>query len=623
MSRTNTKIAQQLREREADTTKTNIAVQKAGGLASDGSVFGVLDDVNAKYEEKMANLLKFNSKSKQSTKVRNHKTEWMDEQLRLQMLAKKIELAVGNNLDQVISECPDDEALHEVMDCMNGYYNARKKNQNELANQLQNIKEMLKESRKPKKAPKTITARTTMKADQITTSGKNEGSTEAGGEASEIDSTVGGESGNMAVQSIIAELFITLRSDHAKIWKYWQNQESELRASINTTAQALAQDIRKDGIATQDERLRAEFARILTLPANSGDDGASLSGNTSMKMGSSSIVSSLKMSAAENSPSKQASSKAGQAAREDNSVYTNTNNDSESLELELELVMEHWLHKIAVLDKTHEVNVLAKETEKATFYAEVGLPMDTIKQDPYAGWRSTDHDIFVKIYKKAQVTGMQRKAMLDIMRAELPKIAHESILTHEEWYRKMKFIGAKYKDAEALYTTARADMIAQAKVKLHEHRALKLELLQREREAEIHEKHRSEIHARLSELQAQRFEHDQEALALHKQQEAELLAKLRAQEEALQQEKSEKKQQVEQFKALREAAEAQARAAQVEQQKAAQEQLKALIEANRPNVERRAQLVNEKEEQRRQREVELVDLSCVHIFSVSSVFSTL
>lgn len=591
MSRTNTKIAQLLREREFDTTKTNIAVLKAGGLASDGSVFEVLDESNAKYEQKMANLLKFNTKSKKTMKVQMHNSEWVNEQLRLQMLAKKIELAVGNILDQVLSESPTDEALHEVMDCMNGYYNARKKNQTELANQLQNIKEMLKESRKPKKVAKNTLGRTT---------GGKGGPTEAGSEINEEDSASGSQ--NMAVQSIIAELFIKLRSDHAKIWKYWQKQESELRASINATAQALTQDIRKDSISTQDEKLREEFARILALPTNT-DEGTS--GKHSISISSSGKAHTVEVG----TPSKSMSTK---AARDDSSQghFTQAGSvraaaeDTESLQLELELVMEHWLHKIALLDKSHEVNVLAKEAEKATFYAEIGMPMPVSgKPDPYGGWGSAEHDTFVKIYKKAQVTGMQRKVMLEILKAELPNVSHESILTHEEWYRKMKFIAAKYKDAESLYTTTRADLIAQAKEKLHEQRALKLELLQREREAEIHEKHRSEIHARLSELQAQRFEHDQEQLALHKKEETELLAKLHAQEEALMQEKLEKKQQVERFKALREAAEAEARLKAVEQEKASQEALRALIEAHRPNVERRAQLVSEKEEQRRQKEV--------------------
>eukprot|EP01032_Pedospumella_encystans_P023599 gene23599-26711_t len=381
MSRSNSKVALLLREREAETTRINKTVLKAGGLASDSNVFDVLDASNAKYEDKMSRLLQFTSKSKKVLKVQNHKTEWIDEQLRLQLLAKKIEMSVGSILDAATLELPDDEDLHEVMDCMNGYLSARKKNQTELANQLRNIKEMLKESTKrgSKAAPQTIRSSTD-------------------------------ENKNMAIESIIAELFIKLRTDHAKVWKYWQKQEAELRAEVQQAAHRLALDIRNDSIVSQDAQLRAEFANILsqcTSSAKESSIGVSDRGSNESVGGTVDT--------------------AGQS----------------TLELDLELLMDMWLQKIAILDKAQELKVIEREQERASFCVEVGLDPDP--SDHAGGWTEVDHDTFVKIYRKAQVTGMQRKRMLEILKAELPHIALDVLLTHEEWYRKMKLLSSKYR----------------------------------------------------------------------------------------------------------------------------------------------------------------------------------
>jgi len=355
-------------------------------------------------------------------------------------------------------------------------------------------------------------------------------------------------------------LFIKLRTDQAKVWKYWQKQETELRTDVQQIAHSLSLGIRNDSIVTQDEKLRAEFAKILSMSNTVAESGVKGS---------------------------------------DQSVTTSGGDTS--LELDLELLMDMWLQKIAVLDKTQELRVIERETEKANFCVEIGLNPDP--NDHFAGWSSADHDIFVKIYRKAQVTGMQRKLMLDFLKAELPEQPLDAILTHEEWYRKMKLIAQKYRESEALYTTTRLDLIAQAKTNLQEHRAHKLELLERLRESEMHERHRAEIHARLGELHAQKESFEASQYEARRAQEAAAQERLRAQEEALRQENLEKKQQVERFKLLREQAEAEAREEAEAQAKAAQEHLRMLIEQNKPKVERRAQLVNEKEDKRRQKEV--------------------
>jgi hypothetical protein len=136
------------------------------------------------------------------------------------------------------------------------------------------------------------------------------------------------------------------------------------------------------------------------------------------------------------------------------------------------------------------------------------------------------------------------KQLLQFLVGELPTHNQDDIVLHEEWYRKIKFIANKYKESEATYTTARAELIADAKTALREYRDQRLETLEREREAEIHEKRRAEIHERLQEMLAQKEVLDADQRAERQKQEAALREKIAAQEEALRQERSEKKQQV-------------------------------------------------------------------------------
>jgi hypothetical protein len=470
-------------------------------MALSSDVFEVLDQSNSKYEDKMANLLKFNARNKKTMKVSSHMTEWMDEQMRLQNLANKIELSVGSILETAIAQTPEDEELLEIMDITNGYHSARKKNQVELASQLRNIKDILRDSVKRGQA----------------TGKKASSASEEETKAAQMAAT----------QAILADLFIKIRTDHAKVWQYWQTQENELRREVQSSSQQLARSLRQDSISTQDAKLREEFAAILSAcnPSNNGD--AEPSRSEKQKSGG---IGGSKMEAE------------GVLGDEGSISTSMAQQQRQSLEADLELVMDEWLHKIALLDKAQELRVIEKETEKAVVCQELGLQHGT--QNKNAGWTDADHDMFVKVYRKAQVTGMQRKNMLQILTAELPQQSPEAINLHEEWYRKMKFLNNKYKESEAVYTTTRADLIAQAKQSLLEHRAQRLEMMEREREQEMHEKHRSEIHARLQELLARKDETDSVQRAEREKQEAALRARLAEQEEQMRIEKLEKKQQV-------------------------------------------------------------------------------
>lgn len=490
MSRSNSKVAILLRE--ADTIKTNKTILKAGGLPHNAEVFNVLESASSKYEEKMAKLLQFNSRSKKSTKVSSLKTEWMDEQARLQTLANKIELSVGSILDTIVAQSPDDEELQELVDMANGYSNARKKNQTEITSQLHNIKELVKESSK-----RSVLSRNGSEDDK-----------DEPPQASEMN-------------AIVAELFVKLRTDQMKVWKYWFKQEEDLRRDVQRCAVQLAGSMRADNLAVQDLKLREELASILASCTGDVVNGASLARSRS------------------EGPLKD-------SGGDDCTIGSNTAGAAsiaQRLEADLELAIEEWLHKVSLLDKAQELRAIERESERAQAMQELGLSL-TGPGSSHGGWSDAEHDTFVKVYKKAQVTGMPRKQLLQVLAAELPSQNAEAIALHEEWYRKLRFIAHKYKEGEATYTAARSELIAQAKVALREFRDQRLDMLEREREAELHEKHRSEIHERLLELQAQKETLDAKQRAERERQQAALRERLAAQEEALRQERLEKKLQV-------------------------------------------------------------------------------
>jgi hypothetical protein len=67
----------------------------------------------------------------------------------------------------------------------------------------------------------------------------------------------------------------------------------------------------------------------------------------------------------------------------------------------------------------------------------------TSSSSNHRGWSDHDHDIFAKVFRRAQSNGMQRRLFLEALRAQLPGRSEGDILAHEEWYRQMRVIAAR------------------------------------------------------------------------------------------------------------------------------------------------------------------------------------
>lgn len=547
MSRSNSKTAYLLRETES--VKVKRAILKASNYA-DIDVFNTLGNSNSQYEDKLANLLKFSSKNKKTTKISSHKSEWLNEQSRLRNLSEKVESSVGSSLQTMLLLNPTDDAILSIADSLECYYKERKNNESEIINQLHLLKEMLRHSVRVKtRVPAKTTFTTSL------TDAKDEATTQN------------------SVNSIIAELLLKLRQDHSKAWQSLQLEETKLRAELSQMSVSIGNMLHLDRIETQDEHLRNEFSSIMaqveTCDAEFNDS---------------------------------CNSKCASEGKCNHSVL---NSNNSTVKLDLEVIMEEAMRKIVELDNIQKLSLIEREKEKTLFCSDINI-------HPYAGWTSTEHDIFVKVYRKAQVTGMLRKQMMDLLVTQLGGANSsenslcktiEDIHIHEEWYRKMKHIHNKYKDGDAVYVTTRQDIIQQTKQDMINHQTKLREEAEHEKELLLHEQHRAMVHTRLNELREQK-----EELTIKQQEEQQVLEQqlakqMKEQEEKILQERMEKKAQLELFKQMKEAAESERLALQAAQIKEAQMQLKEMIERNRPLVALRTQLSHEKEEKRKQKEV--------------------
>ena len=126
--------------------------------------------------------------------------------------------------------------------------------------------------------------------------------------------------------------------------------------------------------------------------------------------------------------------------------------EEDAQEQELQATLRDWLLKIALLDRRHKEGVSERDGERLQLGAQVRPPpllcLTTILSshnasnqmalsdpgDPCGGWSESEHDTFKKVFKKGQVTGMARKAMMDTLALQLPKKSREEILRHEEWF---------------------------------------------------------------------------------------------------------------------------------------------------------------------------------------------
>jgi FtsZ-interacting cell division protein ZipA len=199
---------------------------------------------------------------------------------------------------------------------------------------------------------------------------------------------------------------------------------------------------------------------------------------------------------------------------------------------------------------------------------------------------------------------MARGKLATVLEAELTSKSPIEISVHEDWFRQRRLYYKKRKDVLATCsTTERNALIEKAREELDACRQRARDAEAREREEAEREAHRERVHQRLMEQRLLKQHADQEALSselarLHEQQAVED-AKLRAQEA----ERARKKELVREYLQQRAQLEEERRVRAAEGRQREESERKERVDSERPNVERRGQLYEQKIKARKQREV--------------------
>eukprot|EP01041_Mallomonas_annulata_P009797 gene9797-20385_t len=220
------------------------------------------------------------------------------------------------------------------------------------------------------------------------------------------------------------------------------------------------------------------------------------------------------------------------------------------------------------------------------------------------GWSQQDHDVFLKVYRRAQSAGLIRSKLSEQLQAVLPGKTRNEISSHEDWHRALQSVAQRKKEVVDKHSSRRDGLVAEGKQQLvallRTIRANK----QREEELRVFEERRQERQARLSLLREQKAAEEaamqvQHALTQQQETEQQQAADL-AQSEALE----EKRRRVREFKQLREALDREQREQEDRRVRVEMEARRKQIDAAKVDVQKREELRLQKEIQRRQREEE-------------------
>ena len=273
---------------------------------------------------------------------------------------------------------------------------------------------------------------------------------------------------------------------------------------------------------------------------------------------------------------------------------------SETEEYEIELLVYDWMRKLERVDKEYSdsINLISIEHQHKCV---VSLGVDPHSKN--GGWPDHEHEIFVKIYRRAQQVGSRKDLHEQLSSALSGRCAEpESISIHEQWYRSLRASATKRKSLTETYTSNRSEIIAQAQSAIYEARENMKERREKDTRLQEHEEHRLKVHKKLLDLQRKR-----DLMLMEEKAKADLEAALKEEElralkiQALE-EAEKKRNQVKEYQR----AKAEERAKIMEKERQLQEEYIRMVnmevERNRSKVERRRIILHEKEEERRNRE---------------------
>jgi hypothetical protein len=262
---------------------------------------------------------------------------------------------------------------------------------------------------------------------------------------------------------------------------------------------------------------------------------------------------------------------------------------------ETELYVEETIHKLHSIMSSHREMLALLNQQLEMTHAKYG----TSAQERCGGWKREDHDVFVKILKRAELAGTARKLIVEQFRQQLAHLSLDTVAMHEEWYREIKLTQARKHELIQSHEQSLVELVQSAKADLAAFREQRSDERRQDLEYRRFEERRQDLHILLAQQRAEKDVKD--AIAAQKlaelereQMDSHIAAVEKARRRAL-----EMQAQVNEFRALK-AAEAavEAERRRVEAEARAQE-LKAQVESNRENVEQRGEAYWQKEEAKR------------------------
>mmetsp|Transcript_1565 Transcript_1565/g.2187 ORF Transcript_1565/g.2187 Transcript_1565/m.2187 type:complete len:658 (+) Transcript_1565:66-2039(+) len=549
MSRNNSSIIREIRNVENQKLRKTILKASGASARVSSDVFDQLSDSNQQYLEKISQLKNFNKRSKTQLHTQTHQNEWKSEYQRLQQLALKLEEATLQTLQNVLLMSPDIDEVHRLVDDSRSEAADRKSRKDGMVSQLREMKDLLRMA--CRRGIHHRSSSSSASSDGLQPAVRQSSTAPGSGEASDRQPQQMQQS-----QAILASMLLRARNGLSERWQLLSAEEARLAAVLKTARVKIFAMLREDRTEQQDQALRAEFEQLL----DRGPRGTEGEGDEE---------------------------------------------GDEEAELQLQAALQHWLGRIAQLDLQHKLALQAADADRLQLGQQMGL-RDPL--DPQGDWPAADHDTFHKVFKKAHVSGMLRKKLMDSLQMQLPHRSHEELCEHEEWYRALRVLQQRSQEQTASYLEQREGLVAQARADLEQQRGLCEQQRLRAQEAQQLQRRSAALHSKLEELRA--LHAQQSAAEQAEQQRTQALQQLQTLEEqaAAAEFRRQQREQVEKFRAQRAEALAEQRRAQQQQAEAEQQQLKQAVEASRERVQdRNARLLQKEEARRLAEEQKLLD----------------
>lgn len=645
-------------------------------LPNNHEVFQQLQETNAVLEERLASLKTLRSHTKQTNTANLLKGEWTDENTRLTGLRHKLENAIKSYLQLVILNSNQLNANAAMLsttanNALPGFGNIGKVTtklmKTGVGNSTTNVQAgndnqhgaITPESRQDitfiinfidsmiyeeeKLSSERLTLRSTYQTQlkdikriisnaqkSISSSGSKSISGNNSSKVNDDNTSSQLPQQTVMIRGVIADMFLNLRCDHSKTWQSLRQQEDELKSQLNAFDKQINDMLKTETLQKQDEYLESELVKLLKECTALNQSGAEITryftdspqitprsprkANSPRFKNSSKPITEGSTVIALNDTNGEKSTKHEFAPVLQNLIFPNkSDNELASIlqtDPELVSVLHSFLQQIQQVD--HELVRLKEQSSLEVSQLHMDLEMDP--SVPYGGWNQDSHETFLKIYRKATLTGMQRKKMMEVLANALPDESRDSIMAHEEYVRGMKRISSKYKQMEQTQIVKRQELMVQVAKEVQDYNQDKAEKIKYEQQLQQHEEKRMMIHERLESMRQEKILHDEEKRMeeLLKAQEEDKQSLLRLQQlEAERQERNKKLTEYREQK--RKLLEQQNMQLEMERMRMAEE-LKKMIEENRSKVELRAHKIEEKNLQRKLKEVRFFSMVLPHWF---------